>query len=251
MQNAPENYWGPYAAALASIEDSKEHGDEVVGLLEAAIELDPSRPVGYYVVATVYETLQRWEKAGAAYRAAMIVDPSDSSAADQLISLFALSRNAKAYFQAVEELLPDKPLSISIPLVGTDDVLDLSSLKSPVVLHFVESSCGACVGLSLPEINQLKKRGALPFEFYAIFTSAKNDKSIEFAGGHDINGNDWHIKFGWGSDELSGQLGADHDPTYSYYVLDQYAVPRALLVGHSTDTVATLDWLIGEIDKQR
>jgi hypothetical protein len=102
---------------------------------------------------------------------------------------------------------------------------------------------------SLPEMNQAIIEKSLPFRAYAFHRGGENPKAKKIIAGKDAKGHAWALTFVWSSPEFEKQIGGVRGLP-SYYVMDKTGRVRAVIKGHSKDTLETLKWLITEMDKQ-
>jgi hypothetical protein len=102
---------------------------------------------------------------------------------------------------------------------------------------------------SLPEMNALKSENKLPFRLYAMHRGGANDKARKIIAGNDAKGKPWTLDFVWSSKEFEQQLAGGVKGLPSYYVVDRAGRVRAVVKGHSKDTVETLKWLIAQVDQ--
>jgi hypothetical protein len=98
-------------------------------------------------------------------------------------------------------------------------------------------------------MNKLTLENKLPFKFYAVHAEGDKPEARALIDSTDYNGKDWALTFLWGTEDFDKQLGGVKAYP-SYFILDEQARPRAMLIGHSDKTVQTLEWLIEEIKKR-
>jgi hypothetical protein len=102
---------------------------------------------------------------------------------------------------------------------------------------------------SLPEINEAKAKGALPFRFYALHRGGEHEKARKIITGQDAKGHPWGLDFVWSTPAFERQLGGVVGLP-SYYVLDKQGRVRAVIKGHTKHTLETLAWLVKEVEKR-
>jgi hypothetical protein len=102
---------------------------------------------------------------------------------------------------------------------------------------------------SLPEMNEAKQKGKLSYPVYALHRGGEHEKAKKIIAGKDAKGRAWSLDFLWSTREFEKQLGGVKGLP-SYYVLDSQARVRAMIKGHSKQTMATLQWLIDQLNAQ-
>jgi hypothetical protein len=100
---------------------------------------------------------------------------------------------------------------------------------------------------SLPEMNEAKSEGKLPFQMFALHRGGDNPKARKIIDGKDANGKDWSLDFVWSSPDFEKKIGLKGLP--SYYLVDKTGRVRALFKGHPAGSLETLKWLASEIEK--
>lgn len=99
---------------------------------------------------------------------------------------------------------------------------------------------------SLPEMNEAKKNHQLPFQLFAFHRGGENPKAVKIIQNKNAKGEDWLLDFVWSNKDFEKQLGGVKGLP-SYYVIDSAGRVRAVLKGHSKDTLQTLKWLTDQI----
>jgi hypothetical protein len=102
---------------------------------------------------------------------------------------------------------------------------------------------------ALPEMNQAIQQKQANFRFFAFHRGGEAEKAKKIIAGKDAKGNAWAIDFVWSTPQFEKQFGGVKGLP-SYYVLDKTGRVRAVIKGHSKDTLETLKWLMSELDKQ-
>ncbi|MBU0509434.1 hypothetical protein KKH27_11455 [bacterium] len=102
---------------------------------------------------------------------------------------------------------------------------------------------------SLPEMNKALTEGTFDFRVFVFHRGGEHEKARKIVEGKDANDREWKVDFVWSSDTFEKQLGGVKGLP-SYYVLDSTGRVRAMIKGHAKDTLETLRWLIGEIEKR-
>ena len=103
---------------------------------------------------------------------------------------------------------------------------------------------------SLPEMNEAKQAGNLPFQIYAFHRGGDHPKARKIIEGKDANGWAWALDFIWSTPAFEKQLGGVKGLP-SYYVLDAQGHVRGVVKGHNKNTLATLKWLVEQTRGQR
>ncbi len=99
---------------------------------------------------------------------------------------------------------------------------------------------------SLPEMNAARRDNKLPFRAFALHRGGEKPQARKIIDNKNAKGEDWVLEFVWSTPEFEQQLGGVKGLP-SYYVLDSAGRIRAVIKGHSKDTLETLAWLIDEI----
>ncbi len=102
---------------------------------------------------------------------------------------------------------------------------------------------------SLPEMNKEKREGKLPFPVYALHRGGEHDKAKKIIAEKNAMGEEWNLDFLWSTPEFEKQLGGVKGLP-SYYLIGPDGRVRAVLKGHPKNTLETLVWLQGEIEKR-
>ncbi|MBU0691893.1 hypothetical protein KKH18_08770 [bacterium] len=250
MENDAENFWGYYLAATAEWDTEEPDMDKVIGYFEQALAKDPAQYTGYLWLGYAYEDANKPEQALEVFKAAKIVDPEDDSPKQAMLGLYAQMKDADEYFELVTPMLPTNPVTVELPVAKSTADLNTVKLNGEyTVLDCFAQWCGPCVKMSLPEWNELTAQNEMPFKLYAVHAEGENEAAHKLLDSTDVNGKDWSLTFLWGTEEFRNQLGGVH-AFPSYYILDEKAVPRALILGHSNHTRETLSWLIDEVKKR-
>ena len=100
---------------------------------------------------------------------------------------------------------------------------------------------------SLPEMNLAKQSNQFPYQVFAFHRGSENEKASKIISGKDAQGREWVLDFVWSTPEFEKQLGGVRGLP-SYYVIDSTGRARAVVKGHSKDTLATLKWLVEQVD---
>jgi hypothetical protein len=103
---------------------------------------------------------------------------------------------------------------------------------------------------SLPEMNQAQKDKQLNFQVFAFHRGGEKPQAVKIINGKDAKGKAWALTFVWSSPDFEKQLGGVKGLP-SYYIIDSQARVRGVVKGHSKDTLATVKWLVTEIQKQQ
>jgi tetratricopeptide (TPR) repeat protein len=120
MENYAENFWGYYLAAVAEWSTEEPEMNKITGHFEQAVAKDPSRFEGFLWMGYAYEEAEKLDEALAAFDAAAIVDPESDSPVMAKVSIFAVQRNAESYFELVNGLLPDEPVTVELAVAQPD-----------------------------------------------------------------------------------------------------------------------------------
>ena len=102
---------------------------------------------------------------------------------------------------------------------------------------------------SLPEMNEAKTKGTLPFRVYALHRGGEHEKARKIVEGKDAKGRPWVLDFVWSTPAFEKRLGGVMGLP-SYYVLDAQGRVRAVIKGHTKHTLETLAWLVKEVEKR-
>ena len=99
-------------------------------------------------------------------------------------------------------------------------------------------------------MNRAKIEGKVPFPVYALHRGGKHEKGEKIIAdkSHEL-GDEWVIDFLWSTPELEKQFGGVKGLP-SYYLIGPDGRVRAVIKGHPKNTVETLVWLQGEIQKR-
>jgi tetratricopeptide (TPR) repeat protein len=129
IKKDPKNTWGHMMAGLGEWEKSKPDNAVVEKHLKDAINLDPSRPEGYLNLGYLYEDMERWPDAIAAFEAGAVADPPNAPIRDARLTYYATARNADKYFQLLEPMLPKEPLTGTLARAnpGSSGTVDMAA----------------------------------------------------------------------------------------------------------------------------
>ncbi len=102
---------------------------------------------------------------------------------------------------------------------------------------------------SLPEMNKGKREGKVPFPVYALHRGGEQEKAKKIIAEKNAMGEEWNLDFLWSTPEFEKQLGGVKGLP-SYYLIGPDGRVRAMLKGQPKNTLETLLWLQGEIEKR-
>jgi hypothetical protein len=95
-------------------------------------------------------------------------------------------------------------------------------------------------------MNEAVTSHRFPHPVYAFHRGGENPKAVKIIQNKNAKGQDWALDFVWSSKDFEQQLGGVKGLP-SYYVIDTAGRIRAVLKGHSKDTLETLQWLIDQV----
>jgi hypothetical protein len=101
---------------------------------------------------------------------------------------------------------------------------------------------------SLPEMNRAKMENKVPFQVFALHRGGKNEKGEKIIADKSKLGDAWVLDFLWSTPEFEKQFGGVKGLP-SYYLVGSDGRVRAVLKGHSKNTMETLTWLRDQIEK--
>jgi len=134
----PKNFWGHMLAGDAAWNYGKPDMAAVQKAYEDAVAADPSRPEGYLFLGYVFEDQDKWPEARGALDAGSISDPANKIIREQRLTAYAQVRDAKAYFDLAQSVLPQKALQMDLPRASAPGKVTTANLlgKSTVIEYW-------------------------------------------------------------------------------------------------------------------
>jgi predicted Zn-dependent protease len=111
LQKDPKNFWGHLMAGNAEWEKASPDKALIEKDFNDAISTDPSQPEGYVMLGYLYQDQDDMPKARAAFEAGQVTDASNFMIKNALISVYAMMRDADAYFKLFNSMVPQEPLT--------------------------------------------------------------------------------------------------------------------------------------------